>query len=133
MVWGLHLNPQGNYMPVNTYELTYILDGVLSEEEIKDLVQRVSDFITKNEGDLIEVDEWGMKQLAYPINKRQTGYYVNVYYSGPAELPSKLERAMRINERVIRYLTLAMDAKMLRHRAKGKAEAAQAPAPEEAE
>jgi small subunit ribosomal protein S6 len=97
------------------YELTYVLDGVLAEDSFTDLVKRVSAYIEKNGGNVIEVDEWGMRQLAYPINRRRNGYYVNMYFNAPADLLAKLERVLRINENVLRYLTLRLDAKMLRH------------------
>ncbi|MEM6335859.1 MAG: 30S ribosomal protein S6 [Bacteroidota bacterium] len=104
----------------STYELTYILDGVLSEEQIKDLVSRVDAYIKDNGGIVVDRYEWGMRKLAYEMDGRGNGYYVNLYYEGPAELPARLERAMRINESVIRYLTLKLDAKMKRHYEKRK-------------
>lgn len=110
-------------MSTNTYELTYILDGVLSEEEQKDLVQRISKYISDNGGTVAEQEEWGARRLAYPIRKRTTGYYVNLHYTTEnVELPARLERAMRINEGVLRFLTLRLDPKMIRHYEKRKAE-----------
>ncbi len=109
-------------MPTNTYELTYILDGVLSEEEQKDLVGRIGKYISENGGTVLDQDEWGARRLAYPIRKRNTGYYVNLYYTAAGDLPARLERAMRINEGVLRFLTLRLDAKMLRHYQKRKEE-----------
>jgi small subunit ribosomal protein S6 len=97
------------------YELTYILDGVLAEDKFKDLVTRINKFIKDNGGKVLETDEWGMRQLAYPINRRRNGYYVNMYFNAPNDLPVKLERALRIDESVLRYMTLRLDAKMRRH------------------
>ena len=97
------------------YEFMYILDGVLSEEQIQELVGRISKLVTENGGDIVEVDEWGMRQLAYPILKRNNGYYVTMHFNAPADLPAKLDRTLRIEDRVLRYLVLRLDAKMKRH------------------
>lgn len=99
----------------NTYEFTYIVNAVLSDDQIKDVVSRVSNFVTENGGEIIEVDEWGSQRLAYPISKKRNGHYVNMYFTAPGELIPKLERALEINDSILRYLTLRMDAKMLRH------------------
>lgn len=126
--------------PMHLYELPYVIDGVLGEDEIADLVERVSAYITGNGGEIVEVDEWGMRRLAYPIKKRKSGYYVVVYFRAPGSLIAKLERAMKLNDRLLRYLTLRYDAKMERHyekdvrrRAQAAAEAAEAPEAPEAE
>lgn len=97
------------------YEFLYVLDGVLSEDQIKDLVSRISKYITENGGEIVENDEWGMRQLAYPIENRNNGYYVSMHFSAPADLPAKLERTLRIEERVLRHIVLRLDAKMKRH------------------
>lgn len=97
------------------YEFMYVLDGVLSEEQIEDLVGRVTKYLTENGAEIVETDEWGMRQLAYPIQNRNNGYYVSMHFNAPADLPAKLDRTLRIEERVLRYLLLRLDAKMKRH------------------
>ncbi|WP_457654123.1 30S ribosomal protein S6 [Rhodocaloribacter sp.] len=109
--------------PKNTYEFTYILNGALSDDQIKQLVKRIHKYIREHGGEILEVDEWGTRRLAYPINKKRNGYYVNLYFRGPGELVGRLERALEIDDNVLRYLTLRMDAKMLRHY-EGRAKAA---------
>ncbi|ARA92968.1 MAG: 30S ribosomal protein S6 [Bacteroidetes bacterium] len=106
------------------YELTYIINGALSDEQIKNTVQRVTKYIEENGGQVREIDEWGTRRLAYPINKKRNGYYVNLYFEAPGELIPKLERAMEISDEILRYLTLRMDAKMIRHYERRKATAA---------
>ncbi len=64
----------------NMYELTFIVNAVLSEGQIKDLMKRVTDYITEAGGEVVEVDEWGSRRLAFPIQKKRNGYYVNVYF-----------------------------------------------------
>lgn len=110
------------------YEFTYILDGVLAEDQIKDLVGRINKFITKNGGEIVDSDEWGMRQLAYPIRNRSNGYYVNLYFISDPDLPAKLERTVRIEESVLRFLVLKLDPKMKRHHEKQKAQREAAPA-----
>lgn len=112
------------------YEMTYILDGVLSEDQIKDLVGRVDKFITSNGGEILESDDWGMKPLAYPIRNRNNGYYVNLFFRSDSELPGKIDRTLRIEESVLRFLVLKMDAKMKRHFHDRKKKKESAPAAE---
>ncbi len=97
------------------YELTYIVNAVLNDDHIKDIVNRVNKFITEHGGEVIESDEWGTRRLAYPINKKRNGYYVNVYFRAGGEMILRLERALEIEDDVMRYITLRFDAKMERH------------------
>lgn len=97
------------------YELTYIVNAVLNDDHIKDIINRVNKFITEHGGEVIETDEWGTRRLAYPINKKRNGYYVNVYFRAGGEMIPRMERALEIEDDVIRYLTLRFDAKMERH------------------
>lgn len=98
----------------NAYEFTYIVNAVLSEEQIKAVVERINGLIKENGGDVKEVNEWGSRRLAYPINKKRNGYYVNMYMDAPGEFIVKLERALEIDDDILRYMTLRMDAKMQR-------------------
>ncbi len=101
--------------PTNTYEFTYIINAAISDDQIKQLVQRVNKYVEENGGEILEVDEWGTRRLAYPINKKRNGYYVNMYFRAPGTLIGRLERALEIEDNMLRYLTLRLDAKMLRH------------------
>jgi small subunit ribosomal protein S6 len=107
----------------NTYELTLIVSGVLSEDQIKESIGRVRGFIESHGGEILEMDEWGTRRLAYPINKKRSGYYVNAFISAPGEIVTRLERQLTIDETILRYLTLRLDAKMLRHYETQKSEA----------
>lgn len=103
-------------MSKNYYEFTYIINPVLEDDKIKEAVDKVSKLIEKNGGEIEEVDEWGLRQFAYDIDKKSTGYYVNMYFTAPAEAIASVERQLRIDDDILRYLTLKYDAKMLRHR-----------------
>ena len=99
----------------NTYELTYIVNSVISDEQVKDLISRITAYISEAGGEIIEVDEWGQRRLAYPIQKKRNGYYVNMYFRSTGTIVPRLERALEIDDNVLRYMTLRMDAKMIRH------------------
>lgn len=111
---------------VNLYELMYIVNAVLSDEQIKSVVGRVTAYIEKSGAEIVHVDEWGSRRLAYPIEKKRNGYYVNMYFKSSGAFIPRLERAMEIEDDILRYLTLKMDAKMTRHfeRRRAKAEVA---------
>ena len=97
------------------YELMYIVSAVLNEDQTRSLIKRVSKNIEEGGGEIADVNEIGSQRLAYPINKKRNGYYVNVHFRGPGALIQRLERALEIDDDVLRYLTLKMDAKMIRH------------------
>ncbi len=99
----------------NMYEFTYIITPVLSDEQIKDTVKRVNKLIESNDGKVIDIDEWGSRRLAYQINKKRNGYYVNLYFEAPGESIPRLARSIEIDDNILRYLTLRMDKKMIQH------------------
>jgi len=103
-------------MKSNFYELTYIITPVLEAEQFAEVVKKFSDFMTENGATIEQMDEWGLKKMAYAMDKKQSGFYVNMYFTAPTDLLAKLERAMTIDDRILRFLTLKYDAKMLRHR-----------------
>jgi small subunit ribosomal protein S6 len=103
-------------MKSNFYELTYIITPVLEAEQYAEVVKKFDDLLTQNGATVEEVDEWGMKKMSYAMDKKSSGYYVNLYYTGPSDLMAKIERAMSIDDRIMRFLCLKYDAKMLRHR-----------------
>ncbi|HET6527183.1 MAG TPA: 30S ribosomal protein S6 [Balneolaceae bacterium] len=103
-------------MSRNYYELTYIINPVLEDDQTKEVVEKFTQFIRDNDGEIDEIDEWGIRKFAYEMDKKNSGYYVNAYFTAPGELIEKLERTLRIDDNIMRYLTLKYDAKMLRHR-----------------
>lgn len=103
-------------MSKNYYELTYILSPVLDDDKYDELVDKFNDIITNNDGEIDEVDKWGIRKFEFEMDKKSSGYYVNMYFEAPGELIEPLERALRIDDNVMKYLTLKYDAKMKRHR-----------------
>ena len=101
---------------MNYYELTFIVNPVLEEDDYKAVVDKYSKMLTDNSAEIEEIDEWGLRQLAYEMDKKNSGYYVNAYFSAPASTINAYERMMRIDDNILRFLTLKYDAKMMRHR-----------------
>lgn len=102
------------------YELTVIINGALEEDAIQQVVDRATEFITRNGGEISNADHWGRKRLAYPINKKHTGYYVQYAMVAPPELVALLERYFHLDEHIIRYLNLRLEEKDLEDRAEMK-------------
>lgn len=95
---------------MNQYEVTFIVDPVLSGDEIKATAQSYVDSIQKQELDLVHVDEMGLRQLAYPINKRTSGIYYCIEFQAPnGTFIDKMELAFRRDERIMRFLTVKLD------------------------
>lgn len=92
------------------YEVTFIIDPVLSDDERKSIVQFYADYLRKEKCEIVHIDEMGLVPLAYTIAKRQSGYYVCIEWH--CEDPSflvKFELALRRDERILRFLTVALD------------------------
>ena len=92
------------------YEVTFIVDPVLSGDEIKKAAKTYSDMITKEGGKIINEDSMGLKQLAYPIKKRSSGIYFCIEYQVPnGEIVPKMELSFRRDERIMRFLSVHLD------------------------
>lgn len=101
----------------NHYESTIVINGVLDDEAITGIVTRVNDYMTRNGAQSITADHWGRRRLAYPIAKKNSGYYVQFEFDGPGEFIPQLERFYQLDEQIIRSLTLTLSEKDLRKRA----------------
>lgn len=91
------------------YETVIILTPLLSVETAKEVVAKFSKILTDNGAEIIQEDNWGLRKLAYPIEKRTTGYYHLTEYKAPGEVINKLEIELRRDERVMRFLTISLD------------------------
>ncbi len=87
---------------MNKYELIYIIDTTVEEAARKDLIEKFNGIIVANGGEVVKVEEWGKRRLAYAIDYKTEGYYVYVAFNGAPELPKELSRNLGINENVIR-------------------------------
>ena len=94
---------------LNQYETVFIATPVLSEAQFKELVTKFRGVITENGGELVHEEDWGLRKLAYPIQKKSTGFYHLIEFKAPGELIETLETQYRRDERIIRFLTFRMD------------------------
>lgn len=94
---------------MNRYETVFILTPVLSEDQAKEAVKSFEDYISNNGGKITHNEFWGMRKMAYQIQKKSTGFYNLIEFEADGELIKKLEIEYKRDERVIRFLTLKMD------------------------
>ena len=90
------------------YEAVYILNPELNEEQIAALVERFKGVVEAN-GTVSEIDEWGKRRLAYPINDLMEGYYVLMTFNAAAAVPAELDRIFRITDGVMRSMIICKD------------------------
>ncbi len=91
------------------YETIFIVDPDLSDEERSPLFERLKPLFPQLDGFLVMVDEWGTKNLAYEIKKKKRGYYVRLDYCGAGPLVNEIERFFRIDDRVLKYMTVLLE------------------------
>jgi small subunit ribosomal protein S6 len=92
-----------------SYEMVYILRPDLLDEQVQQEVNKYRDFLIEQKAEDVEVKIWGKKRLAYPIAKLQDGVYVQINYQADGSQVAPLERAMRLSDEVIRYLTIKVE------------------------
>ena len=93
----------------NRYETVFILTPVLSEDQAKEAVNKFKDLIKSGDGKIRHEEDWGMRKLAYPIQKKSTGFYHLIEFEADPAFVAKLEIEYRRDEKIIRFLTVAMD------------------------
>ncbi len=94
---------------MNNYETVFIATPVLSEAQLDELFGKFQGVITENGGQLVNAEAWGLKKLAYAIQKKTTGYYFLIEFTGEGSIVETLEKQYRRDERVIRFLTFRQD------------------------
>lgn len=94
---------------LNKYETVFITTPVLSEAQTKEAVDKFKSVITENGGEVVHEENWGLRKLAYPIQKKSTGFYYLIEFKAAGDLIDTLETQYRRDERVIRFLTFRMD------------------------
>ena len=100
------------------YETVIILTPLLSEDVSKEVIAKFKNILTEGGAEIIHEDNWGLKKLAYPIEKKTTGYYHLTEFKAPGELISKLEIEYKRDERVMRFLTVSLDKHALAYNEK---------------
>ena len=95
---------------LNSYETLFVITPDISEEETKALVEKFTGLIAEN-GELGEVNEWGRRRLAYPINYKTEGYYVLVPFKSESSFPAELERIFGITDGILRSIVVRLEDK----------------------
>ena len=94
---------------MNKYETVFILTPVLSDDQMKETVEKFKSVLTDNGGNIENEENWGLRKLAYPIENKNTGFYTLIEFEGEPTIVGKLETAFRRDEKVIRFLTFRLD------------------------
>ena len=94
---------------MNKYETVFILTPVLSDDQMKETVEKFKKVLTDNGGNIENEENWGLRKLAYPIENKNTGFYTLIEFEGEPTIVNKLETAFRRDEKVIRFLTFRLD------------------------
>ena len=96
---------------MTNYELMFIINPTLEEEKRNEVMEMVQSVITSNGGEVSNVDVWGMRKLAYLIEKKSEGFYVVIDFQAGTDLPKELDRRLRISDNVMRHMIINKDAK----------------------
>ena len=94
---------------MNHYEAVFILTPVLSDVQMKEAVEKFKSLLGQEGAEIVNVENWGLRKLAYPIQKKSTGFYNLIEFNAESPIVDKLEIQFRRDERVIRFLTLKME------------------------
>lgn len=113
----------------NQYETVFIVTPVLSEDQMREAVDKFRKFLKDNNAEIVHEESWGLKKLAYPIQKKSTGFYHLFEFKINPELINKWEVTFKRDERILRFLTVKLDKHAIaynekkRQKAKEKKEA----------
>lgn len=91
------------------YETIFITDPELQDAERDSLTQKLNELISERDGTLLKVDDWGQKRMAYEIRKKQRGHYIRLDYCGNGSLVDEMERLFRIDDTILKYMTVLLE------------------------
>ena len=94
---------------LNNYETVFIMTPVLSDEQMKEAVVKFQKLLKDKGAEIIHEDHWGLRKLAYPIQKKTSGFYHLIEFKSEGSLINELEVAFKRDERILRFLTVALD------------------------
>lgn len=94
------------------YETAFLITPKLEEEETEKLIDKMAEVVKKKKGKMVNIERWGKKRLAYPIDSLDEAVYVFFHYEGNPDIPQELQRRFRQTETIIRYLTLKKETKI---------------------
>lgn len=104
------------------YETVFILTPVLSEDQVKEAVKKYHDFLVEKKAEIVVSDNWGLRKLAYPIQKKSSGFYHLIEFKAEPSIIADLEVAFKRDERLIRFLTVALDKHAVAYKERKRAE-----------
>jgi small subunit ribosomal protein S6 len=107
-------------MTLNNYETVFILTPVLSDSQMKDTVEKFKQVLLDNGAQIVNEENWGLKKLAYPIQHKTTGFYNLIEYKAPSTIVNSLEIEFKRDERIMRFLTVALDKHAVEYNIKRK-------------
>ncbi len=96
-------------MVLKNYETVFILTPLLNEAQVQETIEKFRQVLKENSAEIIHEENWGLRKLAYPIQKKSTGFYILIEFKGPSEIVDQLEIAYRRDEKVVRFLTTVLD------------------------
>jgi small subunit ribosomal protein S6 len=103
---------------MNNYETVFILTPVLSDAQMKEAVDKFKNVLVAEGSEIVNEENWGLRKLAYPIQKKSTGFYTLIEFTGTPEVIAKLETQFRRDERILRFLTFRQDQDFAEYAAK---------------
>ena len=103
---------------MNNYETVFILTPVLSDIQMKEAVEKFKDFLAAEGSEIVNIENWGLRKLAYPIQKKSTGFYTLIEFQADPTVVAKLETQFRRDEKVLRFLTFRQDKDFAAYAAK---------------
>ena len=107
-------------MRTGIYESAVLINAALDDQQIDSILTRIKDVITNNGGEIRELDNWGRKRLAYPVEKSKIGYYAIYRFDAPSDMIAKLERIYSLDEQILRYVTLKLNSDAIEQLDKNK-------------
>ncbi len=108
-------------MTKKMYESAVLISAALEEEQIQSIISRIKELISSNDGEIKDVEDWGRKRLAYMIKKSKIGYYIIFQFNAYPQIISTLEKFYKLDENILRYLTIKLTKNALEQIEKSKA------------
>ena len=94
---------------MNHYETVFIMNPVLSEDQVKETVKRYTNYLKKNKAEILSEENWGLKKLKYTIQKKKSGFYYLLEYKADGDILSKMDIECKRDEAILRWLTVKLD------------------------
>ena len=116
----------------NQYETVFIMTPVLSDDQMKETVGKYQKLLNDKGAEIVLENNWGLKKLAYPIQKKSTGFYYLIEFKAEGDIISDVELAFKRDERIIRFLTVKLDKHAVAYNEKKRRKAQEEQQPQEA-